>query len=96
MNASPFSQAAQSFNAAPFSSAAVNTKGNRLVQLLAAAGALISLAYLGNLGMGIVEFIPDNLPLAGNLDEALVTVLLVFCLRKLGIDWLPQLRTTDR
>ena len=53
--------------------------------VLAAAGALFSIVYLGNLGMGVVELSPDNLPGAGNLDEAFFTMLLVYCLTTLGI-----------
>lgn len=30
--------------------------------------------YLLNLGFGVGELIPDNLPIAGNLDEALASI----------------------
>lgn len=66
-----------------------------LTKALAACGTLIAVLYLSNIGAGIFELLPDNLPLAGNLDEALFTLLLVFCLRKLGIDLLPHLRKRD-
>jgi hypothetical protein len=61
-------------------------------KVLAAIGALVSLMYLANLGAGIFEFAPDNLPGVGNIDEVLFTFLLLFCLQKLGIDLLPHLR----
>lgn len=49
---------------------------------------LISLMYLMNIGVGVIELIPDNFPLIGNLDEAAATILLVNYLRYLGIDLL--------
>lgn len=30
---------------------------------------LLSALYLANIGAGIVEIIPDNIPAAGNIDE---------------------------
>ena len=60
--------------------------------LFAAAGALVSALYLANLGAGFLEFGPDNLPGVGNLDEVLFSFLLLYCLRKLGIDPLPLIR----
>ena len=60
--------------------------------VLAAAGALVSALYLANIGAGFVEIGPDNLPGVGNLDEFLFSLLLIFCLRKLGIDLLPYLK----
>ena len=32
---------------------------------------VLCLAYLFNAGAGVLEFIPDNLPIVGNLDEGL-------------------------
>jgi hypothetical protein len=60
--------------------------------LFAAAGALVSVVYLANIGAGIFELSPDVVPGVGNLDEVLFSFLLIFCLRKLGIDLLPHLR----
>ncbi len=45
-----------------------------LVFLLAALGLL----YILNPTMGIFEFIPDNLPIVGNLDDGLAAILLWF------------------
>jgi len=39
------------------------------------AALLISAIYILNPTMGIIEVLPDNLPLVGNLDEAGATVL---------------------
>lgn len=57
----------------------------------------IAAVYLINPTFGVLEFIPDNLPLIGNLDEAGATVLLVSVLGHYGIDLakiLPQKRKT--
>ena len=48
-------------------------------------GAL-SLLYLLNIGSGVIELIPDNIPLLGNLDEATAVLLLLNSLRYFGID----------
>ncbi len=47
---------------------------------------MIALLYLLNIGMGLIEFIPDNIPFVGNLDEAGAVALLLMCLRYFGID----------
>ena len=54
--------------------------------LLVLVLGLLSGAYLLNIGAGVVEFIPDNLPIVGNLDEASATLLLMSCLAYFGID----------
>ena len=46
---------------------------------------LLSAAYLANIGAGVIELIPDNLPVFGNLDEAGATILLLKCLAYFGI-----------
>ena len=56
----------------------------------------MSLIYLANFDAGIWELIPDIFPVIGNIDEALFTLLLVYCLRKLGIDLLPHLRSRGK
>jgi hypothetical protein len=47
---------------------------------------ILSLVYLINPGMGILELIPDNLPIIGNLDEAGAAVLLIAALKYFGVD----------
>lgn len=47
---------------------------------------MIATLYLINPGAGVIELIPDNVPLIGNLDEAAATALLLACLRYFGID----------
>ncbi len=46
----------------------------------------ISVLYLLNIGVGVVELIPDNVPFVGNLDEGTAVVLLLNCLRYFGLD----------
>ena len=47
---------------------------------------IISLLYLLNIGVGVIELIPDNIPFVGNLDEGSATILLLMCLRYFGLD----------
>ena len=47
---------------------------------------LLSAAYLANIGVGVIELIPDNVPVIGNLDEAGATLLLLHCLSYFGIN----------
>ena len=49
---------------------------NNLLKIIWSIVGLISLIYLLNPTAGIVELIPDNLPLIGNIDEASFTMLL--------------------
>ena len=42
------------------------------------AAAALGLVYVINPTMGIFEFIPDNLPLIGNLDEGVAFLLIWF------------------
>lgn len=39
--------------------------------------AVISVIYLLNPTLGILEFIPDNLPIIGNLDESVAVMLVL-------------------
>lgn len=54
-------------------------------KILAVITALLSALYIINPGFGVFEFIPDNIPLIGNLDEATATGLLIASLRCLGV-----------
>ena len=47
---------------------------------------LLALVYLANPTAGIIELIPDNIPLIGNLDEVGATAILFACLAYFGID----------
>jgi len=47
---------------------------------------LLSLLYIINPTAGLIEIIPDNFPIIGNLDEAAATALLLSCLSYFGID----------
>lgn len=52
---------------------------------------IISMLYIINPTFGVFELLPDNLPLVGNIDEGLFTILLLWSLGKLGVD-LPFLK----
>jgi len=54
--------------------------------LLVLGSGIISALYLLNIGFGVAEFIPDNVPIFGNLDEAAATGLLINCLAYFGIN----------
>jgi uncharacterized membrane protein YkvA (DUF1232 family) len=43
---------------------------------------LFSVVYIINPTAGFLEFIPDNLPLIGNLDEAGATALLIWAINE--------------
>jgi len=47
---------------------------------------IISLLYILNITFGVIEFLPDNLPIVGNIDEALVTGILIGVLQYFDID----------
>jgi uncharacterized membrane protein YkvA (DUF1232 family) len=42
--------------------------------------------YLINPTLGVIEFLPDNFPLIGNLDEATATAILIAALSYFGLD----------
>jgi hypothetical protein len=54
--------------------------------LLVLGSGVLSALYLLNLGFGLVEIIPDNVPIFGNLDEATAMALLMNCLAYFGVD----------
>ncbi|WP_395736752.1 DUF1232 domain-containing protein [Prosthecobacter sp.] len=54
--------------------------------LLVLASGILSALYLLNPTGGVIEFIPDNFPLIGNLDEAAATALLINCMAYFGFD----------
>jgi len=57
-----------------------------LKKTVVACLGIIALLYLLNIGAGLIELIPDNLPFIGNLDEASAVVLLLMCLKYFGFD----------
>jgi len=54
--------------------------------LLVGSAGLLSLLYLLNPTLGVFEFIPDNIPVVGNVDEAAATAVLISALRYFGWD----------
>lgn len=65
--------------------------GSLLGTVIALVGSLLSILFLANPGLGLFFEIPDNIPVVGNLDEVVVTGILVACLSKLGIHVVPNL-----
>lgn len=57
-----------------------------LKNILVALAGLVSLIYLLNPGAGILELIPDNFPIIGNLDEAAACAIILASFRYYGID----------
>jgi uncharacterized membrane protein YkvA (DUF1232 family) len=55
--------------------------------LIVAVIAALCAVYLVNPTWGVLELIPDNMPVVGNLDEATATAILIACLRYFGVDW---------
>lgn len=47
---------------------------------------ILSFLYLLNPTAGIFEFLPDNIPFVGNIDEVTATTLLLSSLAYFGID----------
>jgi uncharacterized membrane protein YkvA (DUF1232 family) len=54
--------------------------------IVAIVVAILCVIYMLNPTAGFLEFIPDNLPLVGNVDEGLIMILLLGCLKYLGLD----------
>jgi hypothetical protein len=54
--------------------------------LLTLGSGLLAAIYLANPGAGLIEIIPDNIPIIGNLDEVGATLIFLNCLAYFGID----------
>jgi uncharacterized membrane protein YkvA (DUF1232 family) len=54
--------------------------------LLVGLAGVLALLYLLNPTLGVFEFIPDNIPFVGNLDEATASMVLLAVLRYFGWD----------
>lgn len=50
---------------------------------LALLGSVAAVIYILNPTVGVFEFIPDNLPIFGNLDEATATAILIWGVKSL-------------
>lgn len=59
----------------------------RLIKgILVFGTGIIAFLYLANIGAGVIELIPDNIPIFGNLDETAATLLFLNCLAYFGLD----------
>jgi hypothetical protein len=57
---------------------------NRTVRIVGAVlGLIVGVIYLINPTAGILELLPDNVPLVGNLDEAGATALVIWAIQQL-------------
>jgi hypothetical protein len=63
------------------------TEMKKIKDLIVISLGTLSVIYLLNFDAGIFEFIPDNFPLIGNLDEVAATALLLKCLAYFGYDF---------
>ena len=54
--------------------------GKKALAVLASVAATI---YILNPTAGVIEFIPDNIPFIGNLDEATATAILIWGVKAL-------------
>ena len=54
--------------------------------VLVAVAGLLSLVYLVNPGARVFELITDNIPIVGNLDEAVACAIILAAFRYYGID----------
>ena len=63
----------------------------RLLKLIGyGTGLLVSTIYLLNPTAGVLELVPDNLPVVGNLDEAAAVGLFLAAIR--GLRSMPTVR----
>jgi hypothetical protein len=58
----------------------------KIKDMLVALAGFLSFVYLINPGAGILEIIPDNIPIFGNLDEAAACAIILAAFRYYGID----------
>ncbi|MCR9204941.1 MAG: DUF1232 domain-containing protein [Halobacteriovoraceae bacterium] len=58
----------------------------KLKTVIALLGGILGVIYILNPTAGVIEFIPDNLPFVGNLDEATAVLLILGCLRHFNVD----------
>lgn len=62
------------------------TMKNLINSLIIGGLGVISVIYILNPGAGVIELIPDNIPIIGNLDEAAAVTILISCLAYFGVD----------
>jgi uncharacterized membrane protein YkvA (DUF1232 family) len=64
-------------------------------ELLIIGIGIVALVYLINPTAGIIELIPDNFPIIGNLDEGAATAVVLAVLRHYGLDIVGLLSFRD-
>ncbi|MCB9033841.1 MAG: DUF1232 domain-containing protein [Chitinophagales bacterium] len=68
----------------------------RLKDLTVIVAAFIAFVYLFNPGAGFIEFIPDNFPVIGNLDEAAAVAIIVSAFKYFGINFPDIFKSEER
>lgn len=58
--------------------------------------SILSAAYFVNIGAGVAEIAPDNLPVIGNIDEAVATLLPLNCIAYFGLDMRQKSSDTQK
>lgn len=58
--------------------------------------AILAIIYIINPTAGFVEFIPDNFPIIGNLDEAGAVLIIISAFRYFGIELADLFNSKDR
>ena len=61
-------------------------KRSLLQSIIVGSAGILAAVYVLNPGAGIIELIPDNIPIIGNLDEAAAVALLISCLSYFGVE----------
>ncbi len=65
---------------------APETSRSPLKSLGVAIAGVVSIIYVLNPTAGVLELIPDNIPVLGNLDEAAAIVIILSCLSYIGVE----------
>lgn len=68
---------------------------NKLKTIVVILGGLLGVLYILNPTAGLIEIIPDNIPIIGNLDEAGAFFLILGCLRHFNIDPTSLFKSKD-
>lgn len=58
--------------------------------------AILAIIYIINPTAGFVEFIPDNFPIIGNLDEAGAVLIIISAFRYFGVELADLFNSKDR
>ncbi|WP_425615599.1 hypothetical protein NA78x_005524 [Anatilimnocola sp. NA78] len=77
-------------SSAPVYSDVLPARSGMVSNLVSVAGLVLAGIYLANPTAGFIEFLPDNIPGFGNIDEVVATTIFLACLSRLGINIMPR------